>query len=1602
MKKITVVLSALFGAVLVASITLNLAFYRKFASEKQLRIQKNAEIRKKAALHKKVQIKNPEPVPPLYVKTSGAYGNKTVYVRFNLPIRGTTSGWANLSKEMISIQPALPFTLRSDSYDPIEIKADFQPETTYSFLLRKGLATRNGSKLQYDAGFKIRFPALPTRLKTLSSGLIFPVNRSSRTLPLELCNLDKIRITVLKLYENNLLRFSAVADWSGEIKALDYGKEIAAKTIPVQTPRNKPVHYALDLNQLLPAGQNGVYGLILTPVSREKTGTPVQLAVAITDLAPQVVIDKLNKQAFAAIRRISDSSACAGAQVSLVSSKFQTLASGITDTSGCVHLDYSRSAAGNDPKDYPNALLVKAGQDLVFQQNLFYDGHSLAEFESGRNAVSPEPRALVYTERGVYRPGEKVFVTFWVRNPDLKVYSQAPCLLKIHDPNWNVIYTEKKTTGPDGLIHTDFLLPEDARGGNYTVWCQAPDKSGVWGAAGFLAADFMPDRIKVQLKPDKTEIFPDRQTVNFVFASEYYFGGKTELSPYQFTVTARPAAAKPEWRGWTVGSKNFTAGQRFSRSGRMSGESVNIAYPGFAALGGKAYHPVTLDAAARVSEPGGRAVTAHSSVLCHPTPYYLGLRQTSEKDQVLLDWKFFPADPKTAGILKNQKIELSVVREEWKYLLREKKGKLAREWVKEKIPVSKEVIAAGELQNGTWRKKLDSGCYEITALCGPMRTEIVFWHWYGEGGARSTNPSVISCTTDKELYRPGETAAITLHSLSDGFALIAVGDLKLASYREYPVKKGRNTLAVQLPADAQTSACYAGITLVSGEQRQFGLVCFKLEQNRHRLNIALESPETAMPQEKIKVKVALTSPDGQPQSGTVQLFAVDEGVLALTRYPTPDIFNFFYGTYNCDFIFTDIYNLLYPDLKIGRDGRIGGDAGTANPATVSAFGSRLKDIRHAAVQTAAVILPPVQVNGTHEFELALPDHLGAMRLMAIASAPDRAGSAMRMLKMRDKLEILPSAPAVCAPDDESELTFTWFNHDLKGEKAHFELLLSDGKKISADMTLKQGKPTVFRTAVKLPEKEGVHTLTAILKMEGTVKRKVLKIPVRLPNPEITHSVVFLLKPGEKWTPEKNKMPTFAADSKYSLAISNSCSAALKEAVSWLNHYPYGCLEQTVSGAFPFLSAEALKKCGILSSAQAETAGIKANLAAAKILSMMLYNGAFPMWQGSTEAWSGATVYAAHFLTTSGNLRDRKQKNLLAGYLKSLMQQASASRYERAYACYVLALMKENKTDFLTGARNILKSRENDYAAFLAAAALLEGGYSGEAYPHLKRLLAEDIWRVDKSAPHFSGETARAGMTLYILMKLQADVPEAAAKLRQFLLNRLRTDGSGWGVTHANAWAVLGLAELECRSAAETGSAAIRLTDGRSIQPDFSKNPEFKLNDSSVAAVENTGSRPLYVQYRIRGVPVKSEAVRGTLRIQRSILRNGKPVVSVKQGELLTIRIQLETTGAVKDFVLSDLLPGGLEIEDERFATRAKMTPPARKQKAEILLVRHVEKRPGEFVLCGDLQSRGTAEIVYQARAVSRGKYAMGAVSAEAMYEPETRAFEPGKGFFEVK
>ena len=392
-----------------------------------------------------------------------------------------------------------------------------------------------------------------------------------------------------------------------------------------------------------------------------------------------------------------------------------------------------------------------------------------------------------------------------------------------------------------------------------------------------------------------------------------------------------------------------------------------------------------------------------------------------------------------------------------------------------------------------------------------------------------------------------------------------------------------------------------------------------------------------------------------------------------------------------------------------------------------------------------------------------------------------------------------------------------------------------------------------------------------------------------------------------------------------------------------------------------------------------------------------------MWPGGGPEYRTGTIFASHFLfeaeeKTSFEL-NHKARALITRHLYRIADDAARPRGERAYASYILALAKSD--GFRTPARNILAEEKKDIASLFAAMALIKGGYAAEGAYYIKELLDAEVWREQNVPYQYADDNVRMGMLLHILSSIQPSSPQCA-KLFLRLQDSLRKDGSGWGTTQANAWAVMGLTSYatakDMTPSGKKGSCGNIFTGkGKKLSIPADKKITVQLKGGEKIRVVNTSSAPLFIRALTSGTLKKADSVSKGMTITKEYFNEkGEKVSSVKHGDLVTVKITIQTKAPLSDAVICDLLPGGLEIEDGALATRAGKV----KQAENAPFVKYRENRADRFLLFCNLTGKQTYS--YRARAVIRGKYAVGAITAEGMYDPDTMARYAPEGVFEIK
>lgn len=1519
------------------------------------------------------------------------------------------------------VEPDVPnLSCRINYENKILIKGDFKPETVYTVILGKGWRKKTGAMLVKDARLTVRTPRRRPSLDFVSSGKYYPARRDRLLFPFRSCGVSNLIVSVSRAYENNFHVFGMT-----EYRHADSGKTIAQNVrVPVAGAKSVLANHLLDLGNVITNPVPGLYhvaihtGVMVThgsgywSWSSELTSS---FNFMLTDLAIQFAGNPKENagKVYAAVTSLSTGRPVAGAEVSAFTRSGQLAGKGKTGADGIARLslDPAYSYGGHEP-----IALVTARTA---------DDFSCLDFDESDAAVRgaapkvDDPLALVFSERDICRPGEAfesaVFARTSLQQGALAL-TNAPVELTLCDARGRATEVRRITTDAFGFARAEWRIPAGAELGVWTVECKVGGK--VAGSLGLTVASYVPDRIRVGIVPSYREAVGFAALLGVRGRADYYFDEPLAGGTYSLYAWLLAAKAPRHWKGWRVGDEAPVE----SVDAKFTGEvidgvfSVDVDPTRFKA--DKVFRPFKLALAASVQEPGGRAVSAYDSVVLYPTPWFIGVREgaaTGSVETVAYDFAFLPAQVGAFPKGCPSRIKVALSREEWRRHFEDRgDGNLRAEWRSEKVPLPSLTryldVPDGGAASWTGRvayaaSELPSGRYILEATADDLRTTFDFWHWAGDTDTRSSNPAAFSVETGAPNYRPGEKATLTFRSPAAGTVFVVAGWDGVNACFSQAVTQGVNSVAVDLPAGLLASCYYAGITLVTeglpAAPRLHALAKIKVDtSNTRKLTVGLSIPEKVRPGETVDVAVTLADADGTPRAGLVRVGALDEGVASLTNFHVPDAFRYFFGRdLGAPFSCFDYFNMMYPEVRLLPDGTFGGDDNVQ--FSMAARNRRDGDARQ--VETARLALPPIVVstNGRAVVKARLPDHLGAMRFMAVAGSAEAVGSAEDTVVMRDTISVVPTAPRFAAGGDRFDLTAVVFNHEAEEGDWRLEVSLPDGLSVGGSNVvvrtgrLAKGKSGVVTVPVSIADDaQGAGKIAFALSLGDDKASARTYITVRPLHPVESRVAYLAVTNGVL------ELPAVAADwigqAESSLTIFGSPAYGVAESLSWLADYPYGCLEQTTSAAFPFVAADDLSKIGMLPDGGRDHAAARIKLAYSEILQMGIGDGSFGMWPWAGKPWTYGSLFANHFLfeaEKAGYLSfDDGFRRQQIRWLRSVIANASpANRGNAAYATYILAVAGD--IAFVNSARNIVSADKPDFASFLAAAAMLRGGFAGEGAEPFRKALSARVWENDDDWDRVKN----LGMALFVAARTGTDDLGALLPIAARLNAFLRDDGSAWGTTRDNSWAALGLAALAARM--ESGKSFGKAWIGeRAI--------DFEVSEKTAAiprgeeeAVKIVAEGPVFVKALTVGVPRKPAVRNGGIAISRRYVDGkGKPVSKVRKGELVTAVIEISPVKAIENAVLADLVPGGFELEDSTLATRStaeayhpqKVTRPDGKS----------EIRDDRWLWFGKLRESSKEvpqTLTYTLRAVVPGTYAIPSATVEDMYDPSCCGGVPGEG-----
>ncbi len=1592
-------------------------------------------------------------------------------------------------RQYLDITPETDVKIRARS-GGFDITGDFitRPRVTLTF--KKGMPGLLGYLTQ-DFKSVVVFKDFSPRLALDAQGSILSPKRAM-LVPLSTINVERVQATLWQLPESNI-PLMAMGFFDGYKKHLS--RKLAVRTGVLNAVRNNPAESSLDLAQI--AGRaKGVFLLTVSDASDPKKvrsdeprdpddyyydeDAPQQTEklVVISDIGITARVQPDAVTVWA--NSIATTEALKNARVRVFTANNVLLAEGRTDADGLWR--HTRKEAW-ESRERPALVLVslpapasnpsKAGQTPAKEQPQTSDNQADMAFlkldnnlnadsafdTGGRPYLRQGYEAFCFTPRGVFRPGETVDFKVLMRDALLKAPEPFPVA-------WTVTSSTGRTVGKGTALLSKeggaaFSLPlvPSAPTGKYSMSVTLPGQPRTLGFCSFSVEDFAPPRIEVKLAADKPFVVAqDNATVSI--DSSYLFGAPVADAPWEASARLTPYRFAPEgWRAFTFPSNAAPSDSaNLEESGKL--DVKGAASFSFSPDAEWKSNAANLTFSVRVREDGGRWVGRVLSLPYFRAPVLLGYEAPKQEAQAGAPYSLRVAAVTPEGKAAGAKSVKATARLRQTYYVRSDKG--YTQSVKYEKIAEMDVPLKDGVGTFTFTPKL-RGEYSVTlAEAGSKaEAEAPVSVWSGVAGTEDGGSPLVDrvmLSWDKPRYATGETAVLKVRAPFTGRLLLVLEGEKELYRQVLPLKTAETTVRVPVLQGMSPSA-YASAWVIRpvkagevwGAHRAFGVIPLAVDHSASKLAVGIETPQKALPKTELPLSVTLKNADGKPVKGEVALMLVDEGLLSLTNFATPNPFAFFTAKRALESSAFDMYDNLMPlssrkPITLQAGGGEGADGSLLSPMNRR---MELLSIFLGSLTTDA--------DGKATATLKLPEYSGKGRIMAVAVASSGVGSADAQLPIARDVTVEATVPRMVAPGDTFTAPVLVFGSGNAARKAVIRvstqgpLSIAGLKEFPVSLDAKTPK-AALNLAVKAENAADMGVIRIQTTIEGSKDapfEQRLEVPVRPPFPRLTRAGSGVVRAGES-RDIKLDGGFFKGTQKVSLSFSDTPGVSLLQSLDYLMYYPYGCLEQTTSMAWPYLAVPALLKS--LDPEKAGDSEFRQGLdyAVRRILSMQRADGAFNFWPGSTfkEPYAWGSVYATHLLTEAkrtGVVPEDALKAALA-WLRSYLASPLPEKGEyairdalsaKAYCAYVLTL----NNDAPLGWMQFLK----DQGSLLSSSAriFLAGSYAlatGKTAP-LRELGTQPL-RAD-GAMCWSLETAPRNEALRLLMWASVDpfAVETAA-----LAQRVMEDGGKkrWHSTQENGMAVLALGryaektatqgkhyEAVLRAVMEAGKAPVEITrfkHGKTPSLTRKDLPPAPPEDPAPLSLSVSGEGAAYYAWTTSGVPLAAPAptAEGLFAARRWVLPDGKVIdfmdldkdgkpksaardLKIPQGTKVTVALYLKPQAAFNSLVLTDIVPGGFEIDNPSLvpgsdeltpalppdpATK-KPTPEPKPFERPVSLNSHAESRAelrdDRLLLFVNEVPARPGVFIYTLRAVSKGTFVLPPLAAEAMYDPSIRA-----------
>ncbi len=1099
--------------------------------------------------------------------------------------------------------PSSEWELRSNR-PTARLPGKWRPGTQYKLEIASGVA---------DVFKQTAAQGLSTRLKTddlnpalITGGSFGVVERSADApvLPVEVSNLKTLNVSMWRLTVPELARVLGKSDEGLRTfaRAPDF-KEDEKLTYPKNLARVHP----LQLSKVL--GADAKTGLALVSVSSPeleyRPDRGFRQLVQVTDLAAHIKVAP--KSSLAWVTRLSDGQPVADADVAIFDESGTQVWSGKTNAEGFADAPGAAALKLRNPRyewEYPFALVVaQKDGDVAATANTWASGVEPYEFglSQGWEGERPDSASFVFTDRGIYRPGDEVYVKGVVRYRvlgELRAPAEGSTLtVTLTDSRDEVVKRETVKVTKYGTFSLTSTIGKEAPTGYYSVRAEGTLAGGTVSTSGtFRVEEYRAPQFRVDVEAKQASLIAGEALEASVF-SRYLFGGAMNDVQVKWAAQRSVTSFSPEagagftfaqetwW--WDDGDPHQGSGFFASGEGKADAKGALVVKAGVTEAPGE--KPYTYTFEAEVTDVNRQAVAGRAAVTVHPAKYYVGLRSPAYFLEVGTEYALEALVLDTAGTrTSGQKLAVTVTSRTWKSV-KQKDASGGYTTISEPVETQ---VAKCELESagGVVPCKFKPASAGFFIVRGSVKDEQGRQHTASMGLYASGSDWVawqrndtdrVELITDKTSYDVGDVAKVLIKSpYPEAKAMVTVEREGVLSRRLVNLKGSVVTVEVPITEDMVPNV-FAGVLIMrprvatggieTGDDpgrpnARIGLVKLNVERKSKRLEVKVSTnKKDYRPREKVTVDLAVKDTAGKPASGEVTLYVVDEAVLRITSYEVPDPIAAIYPDRPLSVRLGEPLLHLVRKRSYGEKGEEQGGGGGDG----SGGGIR------SDFKTTVLFNPTLELkDGAAQFQFALPDNLTTFRVMAVViTQGDRFGSGQTALQVNKPVMALPAMPRFARVGDVFEAGVVVHSHGAAAGEATVTAFVEGGAELTGakeqKLPLAEGAPKEVRFGFKATRPGTVafrFKVTAGQDSDGVEQKLPIELPVEMDAVATYGDTVDQRVEG--LSPPKD---VYEDRGGLTVSMASTSLAGFDRGFQQLIEYPYGCLEQQSSRLVPFIA-----------------------------------------------------------------------------------------------------------------------------------------------------------------------------------------------------------------------------------------------------------------------------------------------------------------------------------------------------------------------------------------------------------------------------------------------